>query len=240
VRSRTGAAITAAIVIALLGATAVAAALAVRQSLSSSPDSATEAPGIPRTVSPQLARFMGLTPLGSPAPGFTLTDQNGRTLSLSAFRGKVVVLQFVDPHCTDICPIVSNEFVKAYHDLGSAASKVVFAAVNVNPYHTNVAAVAAFSREQGLTTIPNWHYFTGSVAQLKKVWREYYVAVKAPNPKADVVHTSVIYFIDPHGKDRYMASPMVDHTNNGTAYLPPKQVRTWGHGIALVAKALLQ
>ena len=48
------------------------------------------------------------------------------------YRGKVVVLEFMDPHCTDIYPIVSQEFIDAYHDLGRAAGDVVFAAVNVN------------------------------------------------------------------------------------------------------------
>ena len=92
--------------------------------------------GIPASVSTSLANLMVLSPLpGIRAPGFTLTDQNGHALSLASLRGKVVVLQFMDPHCTDICPIVSAEFVKAYHDLGPLASKVVFAAVNVNAYH---------------------------------------------------------------------------------------------------------
>ena len=53
-----------------------------------------------------------------PAPGFILTDQDGRVLPLSAFHGKVVVLEFMDPHCTDICPIVSAECTDAYRDLG--------------------------------------------------------------------------------------------------------------------------
>jgi cytochrome oxidase Cu insertion factor (SCO1/SenC/PrrC family) len=66
--------------------------------------------GIPPAVSTRLANLMSLSPVpATQAPGFTLTDQQGRTLPLAAFRGKVVVLQFVDPHCTDICPIVSAE-----------------------------------------------------------------------------------------------------------------------------------
>jgi protein SCO1 len=58
-----------------------------------------------------------------PALGFTLTDQDGRTLALSALRSKVVVLEFMDPHCTDICPIVSQEYVDAYRDLGALAAR---------------------------------------------------------------------------------------------------------------------
>ena len=66
-------------------------------------------------------------------------------MPLVGLRGKVVVLEFMDPHCVDICPIVSQEFVDAYHDLGPLAAKVVFVAVNVNQYHATVADIAAFS-----------------------------------------------------------------------------------------------
>jgi len=195
--------------------------------------------GIPATVSTSLANLMVLSPVpGDRAPGFTLTDQNGHTLSLSSLHGKVVVLQFMDPHCTDICPIVSAEFVKAYHDLGPLASKVVFAAVNVNAYHARVQDMAKYTRAQQLNTIPSWHFFTGPVAALKSVWRGYNIQVYAPNPNADVEHTSAVYFIDPQGRERYLASPEVDHTKSGASYLPASQQIAWGHGIALVARQL--
>ena len=137
--------------------------------------------GIPASVSDAQINLMGLSPVPvRPAPGFTLTDQDGRTLSLSSLRGKVVVLEFMDPHCTDICPIVSQEYVDAYHDLGPLAGKVVFAAVNVNQYHAAVSDMMAYSREQRLTTIPSWHFLTGPVPDLRKVWDGYSIAVQAP------------------------------------------------------------
>lgn len=195
--------------------------------------------GIPANVSTSLSYLMGLSSLPSTtAPGFTLTDQAGRTLPLSSFRGKAVVLEFMDPHCKDICPIVSEEFIHAYHDLGPLASKVVFATVNVNQYYAAISDVAAFSREQQLTSIPNWHFFTGAVPALRAVWSDYHIAVQAPNPNADIVHTSAVYFIDPQGRERYLAAPMVDHSKSGTAFLPPSQLDAWGHGIALVARDL--
>ena len=195
--------------------------------------------GIPTDVPTRLANEMLLTPLPrQQAPGFTLTDQAGRTTGLSALRGKVVVLEFMDPHCTDICPIVSQEFVDAYRNLGPAARKVAFIAINVNQYHKSVADMAAYSRHEGLNTIPGWHFFTGPAPALKKAWRDYNIAVQAPNPDADIVHTSAVYFIDPQGREAYLASPMVDHTKKGTAYLPAGQVRRWATGIALVARNL--
>ena len=195
--------------------------------------------GIPASVPTSLADFMQLSPVpASKAPDFALTDQAGHSLSMASFRGRVVVLEFMDPHCTDICPIVSQEFIDAYHDLGGEASKVVFAAVNVNRYHLQVADVAAFSHEQHLTTVPSWHFFTGSYASLRSVWENYDVEVDAPSRNADVIHSSFVYFIDPQGRERYLANPMVDHTASGTSYLPAGQMASWARGVALVARQL--
>jgi cytochrome oxidase Cu insertion factor (SCO1/SenC/PrrC family) len=195
--------------------------------------------GIPAAVPDSQVNLMELSPVPvRPAPDFTLTDQDGRLLSLSDFRGKVVVLEFMDPHCTDICPIVSDEFADAYRDLGKLAGKVVFAAVNVNQYHNAVADVAAFSREHRLNSIPGWHFLTGSGPSLRAAWRDYDVAVQAPDPDADIVHSSVVYFIDPCGRERYLASPRADHTASGSSYLPPGQIAAWGRGIAQIAGLL--
>jgi cytochrome oxidase Cu insertion factor (SCO1/SenC/PrrC family) len=197
------------------------------------------ASGIPPSVSTSLANLMSLTPVpGARAPGFTLTDQQGRAMPLSSFRGKVVVLEFMDPHCTDICPLVSDEFIDAYHDLGTLAGRVVFAAVNVNQYHAAVRDMALYSGEHELSTIPSWHFFTGSVPRLQSVWHAYNIEVEAPNPDADIVHTSAVYFIDPQGREKFLASPMVDHTKTNQAYLPAGQITSWGRGIALIARQL--
>ena len=192
--------------------------------------------GIPQDISTSLANLMQLSPIpGARAPGFTLTDQRGHTMSLASLRGKVVVLEFMDPHCTDICPIVSQEFVDAYRKLGAQAGKIVFAAINVNQYHAAVADVATFSDAQRLNTIPSWHFFTGPVPALHTAWRDYNIAVEAPKPNADIIHTSAVYFIDAQGRERFVASPMVDHTAGGTAYLPLAQVSGWADGIARLA-----
>lgn len=195
--------------------------------------------GIPASISTSLANLMQLSPVQTRnAPGFTLTDQHGHTMSLSAFHGKAIVLEFMDPHCTDICPIISAEFVDAYRDLGPTAKNVVFLAVNVNPYHTRVSDMAAYSGEHGLTAVPTWHFFTGPVPALEKVWSDYNVLVQAPSPTADVVHTSTVYFISPSGTESFAAEPTDDKTANGTSYLPANQIAEWGTGIAMVARHL--
>jgi cytochrome oxidase Cu insertion factor (SCO1/SenC/PrrC family) len=195
--------------------------------------------GIPDTVSNSLASLMGLSPVPPKnAPGFALVDQHGSTLSLASLRGRSVVLEFMDPHCTDICPLVSQEFVNAYHDLGPAAAGVVFLAINVNRYHVGVADVAAFSQAHRLNDIPSWHFLTGTVPSLQASWTAYAIVVGDSGPTADVVHTDTVMFIDPAGRERFVAAPMADYTASGAAYLPSADLVAWGRGIALVARSL--
>ena len=192
-------------------------------------------------ISVATVNLLGLSRVAAdPAPGFRLTDQDGRMLSLSGFRGKAVVLEFMDSRCTDICPLVSREFIDAYHDLGRAEGRVVFVAVNVNQRYNRVADVLAYSRAHTLTAIPDWHFFTGPAAALQAVWREYDIAVTAAGQDSALVHTATVYFIGPHGAEHYIAEPAADHAGGGAAYLPPGQVSRWGRGIAQVAEAMLR
>ena len=223
---------------ALLVAMNVYLAYVVSNQNNASSMAMTRVSGVPANVSTQLSNMMELSPLrGTKAPGFTLTDQRGHAVKLSALRGKVVVLEFMDPHCTDICPIVSQEFVDAYRDLGPAAGKVVFAAINVNRYHATVHDMAAYSAAHGLSTIPSWHFLTGRIPALRAAWRDYHITVETLSPNADVAHTSPVYFIDPGGRERFLATPMADH-KNGNAYLPLSELADWGHGIAALARDL--
>lgn len=195
--------------------------------------------GIPSSVSTSTATLMALSPIKkAQAPGFHLIDQNGKPVSLAAERGKVVVLEFMDPHCTDICPIVSKEFVDASRDLGRLNAKTVFMAINVNQFYARPANLAAFSKAHGLDSIPSWRFVTGTLPQLKKAWHDYGISVEAPHPNGDIIHTSAVFFIDRNGVERYLAMPQVDHTKSGKAFLPAAQVATWGKGIAKVVRSL--
>ncbi len=195
--------------------------------------------GLPAAVTTGEANLMALSPVPNrPAPDFTLRDQYGRVISLASLRGRPVVLNFMDPHCVDICPLVAQELRDAEDDLTGAARDTVFLAVNVNPYALSTADVLAFSRTHLLTTIPTWHFLTGPETSLSRVWRAYGIEVHAPSPTADVIHTSATYFISPRGTERYLASPAVDHTAQGVAFLPADTLRAWGRGIAAVAASL--
>ncbi len=138
---------------------------------------------------------------GNPlAPNFTLLNQYGTKTSLSSFRGKVVILSFLDPVCYETCPVVAEEFVQTAKLLQKKMSKLEFVAVNANPYFTNLSSVNAFDGEHGLTNVPNWEFLTGSAEQLQKVWAQYGAVTEVPQVGM-IAHSLLVYMITASGRE---------------------------------------
>jgi cytochrome oxidase Cu insertion factor (SCO1/SenC/PrrC family) len=132
---------------------------------------------------------------GKAAPGFTLRNQFGQSMSLSQFRGKVVVLGFEDSECTTVCPLTTEAMVLAKELLGSAGSDVQLLGVNANPQATAVSNVMAYSTAHGM--VNQWDFLTGSLAQLKKTWKSYSIDVQIQQGQID--HTPALYVVDSSG-----------------------------------------
>ncbi|MGH2894042.1 MAG: redoxin domain-containing protein, partial [Solirubrobacteraceae bacterium] len=136
------------------------------------------------------------TPLSARAPDFTLTDQFGKSVSLRSFRGKVVIVAFNDSECTTICPLTTTAMVDAKAMLGSAGARVQLLGIDANPKATSIADVRAYSELHGL--VHQWHFLTGSLPELKRVWKAYKIAVAIEQGQID--HTPALFMIDPHGR----------------------------------------
>ena len=149
------------------------------------------------------------TELSGEAPDFRLTDQNGLLVSLSDFRGKVVVLTFMDSICVDTCPLTAAQFREAYRQLDETeASQVAFIGVNVNVEVNKVEDVAEITRAWHLEEIPSWHFLTGNQDELTAVWEAYDVAVVPTADGNEIMHTPGIFLIDPSGQKRwYISTP---------------------------------
>jgi len=174
-------------------------------------------PEVAPGISPAAAYLLKLQVETPPVPtaGFTLTDQHGRPVSLLQFRGKSVVLSFNDDQCTDICTLLAEDVIVANRDLGPAAKDVVFLSVNANPYYPSVAAVRSWSDQHGLGPLANWEFVTGSPAALQSVWKDYGVTVQLDPVTRTVVHSTVLYFIGPDGKERAIGEFGISSADTG-------------------------
>jgi cytochrome oxidase Cu insertion factor (SCO1/SenC/PrrC family) len=133
-----------------------------------------------------------------PAPDFTLQNQFGQHVTLSQFHGKAVLLAFVDSHCTTVCPLTTMSMLQAVRLLGPAGKDVQLIGINANPLHTRVADVRDYSVAHAM--MHSWDFLTGSLDQLKAVWKEYHVYVQAI--KNNIDHEPALYLITPGGREK--------------------------------------
>jgi len=152
------------------------------------------------------------TSLGAqPAPDITLVNQFGQPMSLSQFRGKVVMLGFEDSECTTVCPLTTQSMLQAKQLLGGAGDQVQLVGVDANPTATSVADVLAYSRAHGM--VNQWDFLTGSLAQLKAVWGAYHIAVQVE--KGQIDHTPALFVIDRSGREQKLYLTQMAYSSVG-------------------------
>ena len=139
-----------------------------------------------------------ILPLNIPAPNFELTGQFGQPVTLSAYRGKTVVISFVDSQCTTICPLTTSTMTAAKDSLGRDSSRVQLLGINANPLALSVSDAHAYSQAHDL--LYRWDLLTGSKARLSSVWRDYHVYAAAVGNAID--HDPAVIVIDPAGHER--------------------------------------
>ncbi|HSZ39870.1 MAG TPA: SCO family protein [Trebonia sp.] len=156
------------------------------------------------TASPILAEAVDGTssPIDYAAAPFTLTDQQGKQVSLSSLHGKVILLTFLDPVCVTDCPLIAQEFRQAGELLRAQAKQVELVAVNVNPLYNELAYVRAFDQQERLNSLPNWLFLTGSPSYLRKIYASYGVASQDVPAGAMLGHSDIAFVLDQSGRIR--------------------------------------
>ncbi|HTQ89227.1 MAG TPA: redoxin domain-containing protein [Streptosporangiaceae bacterium] len=148
---------------------------------------------------------------GKPAPDFRLRNQFGQPMSLSQFRGKVVMLAFEDSECTTVCPLTTQSMLQAKQLLGPAGSQVQLLGVDANPDAIGVADVLSYSRTHGL--VNQWSFLTGSLAELRATWKLYDIAVQIEQGQID--HTPALFVIDQQGRERKLYLTQMAYSSVG-------------------------
>ena len=155
------------------------------------------------------------TELSGEAADFQLTDHNGSAVKLSDFRGKVVVLTFMDSKCVDTCPLTAVHFREVYRQLNpNEAKQVVFIGVNMNLEENTVSDVSESTRAWHLDEIPSWHFLTGNREELEPVWSAYNVTAQHSHDGNAIMHTPGTFLIDSSGEKRwYISTPFSADTD---------------------------
>ncbi|MBD8619542.1 SCO family protein [Sphingomonas sp. CFBP 13728] len=135
---------------------------------------------------------------------FTLTDQNGKTVTEQAFAGKYRIMYFGYTFCPDVCPTDVQAIGAAVKRLEasdpSLAAKIVPVFVTVDPARDTPAVLKQFVS----AFHPRMVGLTGTDAQIAKIKTEYAVYSSkgdaSPGGGYLVNHSRQAYLMDPDGK----------------------------------------
>jgi cytochrome oxidase Cu insertion factor (SCO1/SenC/PrrC family) len=140
-----------------------------------------------------------------PAAFFALRDQQGRVITPSVLRGKIVALTFISAVCKEQCPMVGQTLSLVRRDLGRDAAHLAIVAISVDPEQDSPQATRAFAAASGWHGA-DWHYLSAPRAVLQRVWAAYYIDVPPPppifKPGQTIEHQAELFLIDPRGRLR--------------------------------------
>jgi protein SCO1/2 len=139
------------------------------------------------------------------APGFRLTDQDGRELALADLRGNAVLLDFVFTRCPGPCPILTTSHVALQRMLPPAvAARTRLVSVSLDPSWDTPERLREYGAARG-ARFENWSFLTGDPDVVQELLSAYGVGtVRQPDGTLD--HVVATFLIDPDGRivERYL------------------------------------
>lgn len=130
------------------------------------------------------------------AANFSLTDQYGRRVTLTGYRGKVVVVTFIHSLCHDTCPFMVEQIKGALNDLPYSGAGVPTIGITVAPAEDTPANRKRFLAKHQMTG--RLAFLNGPLPELRTIWHEY--AIQPVTPKID--HSTFVLLIDKRGIER--------------------------------------
>jgi len=138
----------------------------------------------------------GASAIGGP---FSLTDQDGRTVTDKDLRGRPFLVFFGFTHCPDVCPTALFEISEVLGKLGPDAQKVSALFVTIDPERDTPAEMKDYLSSFN----PRLVGLTGDPAAIDAVAKEYRVYVKKvplDNGNYTMDHTALVYLMDKDGR----------------------------------------
>jgi protein SCO1/2 len=148
----------------------------------------------------QELREQALHPNGTIGGPFTLTDESGKTVHDTNYRGKYLLVYFGYTYCPDLCPTGLDGIAHALDQLGPDARKVQPLFITVDPARDTPEKLKKYiaSFDSDIVAL------TGTPEQIADVAREYQVYYAKGDNVEDgqylMDHSNLIYVMDQQGK----------------------------------------
>ncbi|QLG45089.1 SCO family protein [Costertonia aggregata] len=127
---------------------------------------------------------------------FSLTNQNGETITQKDYEDKIYVADFFFTTCPTICPIMTKNMVTVQEKIKNDTD-VMLLSHSVTPQIDSVAQLKKYALEKGVDD-RKWNLVTGDKKQIYELARKSYLAVKTDGDGGpyDMIHTENFILVD--------------------------------------------
>lgn len=132
--------------------------------------------------------------------GFSLTDQNGRTVTDQTLRGRPFAIFFGFTHCAEVCPTTLQNMTRLKRALGPAGEPLNLVFVSLDRERDKPADIGQYLTLFGTPIIG----LTGSAAEIARIVEAYHVYYKKVTVEGGdyvIDHTATVFLMD--GKGRF-------------------------------------
>jgi protein SCO1/2 len=110
---------------------------------------------------------------------FSLTNQDGQTVTNNTFGGKIYVADFIFLSCPTICPKMTKEMYNAYQTFAQD-ERVAFISYTIDPEHDTIPRLKAYALNLGVRT-KNWQFLTGNQDSIMNLAQHSYFSTAYPD-----------------------------------------------------------
>lgn len=134
---------------------------------------------------------------------FRLVNQFGDSVSLAAYKNKIMLVNFFFASCKTVCPKM-NAFISEhiYREFRKDTS-IVFVSFSVDPANDSVPALKAYSRRMNADTAArNWQFLTGSKSKIYDLAENSFRIPGAEDEHQGLFHSDKVVLVDKLGRVR--------------------------------------
>lgn len=161
---------------------------------------------------------------GDVVPNFALVNQDGKTIHLNDYRGKVLLVTFIYTRCPlpDYCPRLNEDFRQIQtllREKPDALQHAAFLSISFDPEHDTPAVLkhyaSLYKQTQPAASPANWQFAVPAAKDLPDL--AYFFGLVYQPKDAQIIHSLSTTLIAPDGK--------IEHFYEGNEWTPTEVAR---------------
>lgn len=143
-------------------------------------------------------------PVLQAAPDFSLSDIDGKEVSLESTNGKARIVYFYFANCPDVCPpttFLLSEVQDLLNKEGMLGTEAELISITFDPVRDTPEVIRAFAK-RNFAEFTGWNFLRGEEAATIQLAEDFGVGVRKDEVNQSYIHFNVITIVDKEGQIR--------------------------------------